>query len=155
MASQTGPSHAAPSHAKGGIIHGSGGVAHSQPGANVTDRNPLAALNPNAIFSKLEELADEWVEADSAASLYEETRKPLLARIALEHIEARGGSQARADAAALASEEYRNHVTTMVARRKSALRLKIRYENAKIWADHARSANANRRAELQLGGLAS
>lgn len=126
-----------------------------EAGDRVSDRNPLAALNPNAVFAKLCEIGEAYADADSAASMLEEVRKSVLARVALDHLEIHGGSYARAQDVALASEEYRRHVEAMVTARKVATRARVRWESAKVWADHARSQNANRRAELTMGGLAA
>lgn len=43
----------------------------------------------------------------------------------------------------------------MVAARKAATKARLRYDGGKVWADMARSQNANRRAELAMGHLAT
>ena len=121
----------------------------------MSERNPLRRLNPDEIYARLVALGDEWAEQDAAANLYDETRKPLLARLGAVHIARNpSASQARADAVALASPEYREHVEKWVEARKAALRARVRYESGKIWASHVQSANANKRAELAMGHLA-
>ena len=42
---------------------------------------PLSALNPDRLHARIVVLGETWAELDGAASLLEETRKTLLAKL--------------------------------------------------------------------------
>ena len=119
----------------------------------MSERNPLARLDPNTIHQKLVELGERWADEHAAASFLEETQKPLLARLTLERCVG-SKSRAQAETEALATPEYRQHITQMVEARRKANIARVRQQSAQVWADLLRSANANRRAEMAMGGMA-
>lgn len=90
-----------------------------------------------------------WADADAAASLLEETKKPRLSQIMQRHLEA-GSAANKAEALALASPEYGLHIHEMVTARQAANRAKVSWEGSKIMADLMRSAESTRRAEMGL-----
>ena len=115
----------------------------------MSDRNPLAGINPGEVFERLTSLGSEWADALAAASLLEETSKPLVAKLTIGFMEG-GVARVLAETEALASDEYRRHIERMVAARREANVARVRYQSAQVWAELLRSANANRRAELTM-----
>lgn len=118
----------------------------------MSERNPLANLDPRSIFDRLVMLGEEWADAHAAASFLEETQKPLLARLTLENMDG-STTRAQAEVEALAADEYNRHLDRMVAARRKANVARVRYQSAQVWAELLRSANANRRAEMQMAGM--
>ena len=89
----------------------------------------------------------EWADKDAAAAMLEETRKSVLANEINRHADLPFG---RAEALALASDAYKEHVAAMVEARRLANRAKVVYDGAKALMELARSAEATRRTEMGL-----
>ena len=89
----------------------------------------------------------EWVEADSAASLLEETKSANLSQMML-----RLGDMpvSRAEMIAKGSAEYKIFVGEMVRLRKEANRLKVDLEWIRMRFQEQMSAEANNRREMGL-----
>lgn len=104
-------------------------------------------MDAESIYSALIRAGEEWSDLDAAASLLEETRKSVLAKLMNECQAASIGAK---EMFALADEEYRKHVATMITARKVANRARVRYDSAKVLAELRRSEESTRRAELQL-----
>lgn len=105
------------------------------------------ALDPDRIYQNLIDAGDAWAEADAAASLLEETRKSVLAKIQLE---CDAASIAAKEMYALADPEYRKHVEGAVSARKAANKAKVKYDSAKVLAELRRTQESTRRAEMNL-----
>lgn len=119
----------------------------------MSDRNPFTGLDPNEIFNRLVELGEAWADANAAAALWEETQKSFLAQLTARASGGGGRSHAAAQNDALGSNEYQQHCRNMVLARRDANKARVRYDSAKMWAELLRSANANRRTEMALGGM--
>jgi hypothetical protein len=115
--------------------------------------NPFGGLDPNEIFERLVNLGDEWADAHAAAALYEETQKSMLAQLTIRASNGGSRSVAAATNDALGTDEYQKFCRNMVLARRDANKKRVRYDTAKMWAELLRSANANRRAEMALGGM--
>ena len=105
--------------------------------------------SPSEIASKLAEAGHEWADKEAAASLLEETRKSVRAQLACEYIEG-AGSAAKAELLAEADQRYTEHLTAMVEARKQANVARVNYDSGKIWTEMVRTAEATKRAELQM-----
>lgn len=104
-------------------------------------------MNIDEIYDRLVKAGDEWADQDSAATLLEETKKTVLAQL---KTMSKAGSDAARETEALASEGYRDHVTSMVAARKAANKAKVAYESRKTWVELWRTKAANERAEMTM-----
>ena len=104
-------------------------------------------INPNEIQEKLRLAGEEWAHADAKASLLEETKKTLKAKLMLK---ATGSSVAKCEIEAEASEEYETHIKGMVAAREEALIAKVCYDSLKTKAELMRTMESTRRAEMRL-----
>jgi len=104
-------------------------------------------MDAERIYEQVVKAGEEWSDLDAAASLLEETKKSVLAKLMNECAAA---SIAAKEMYALAEEEYKKHVAGMVQARKLANKAKVRYDSAKILAELRRSEESTRRAELQL-----
>lgn len=87
-----------------------------------------------------------WAEADAAASVLEETKGTLLAKLLKQHFSEPAW---KADALAKGDPAYEEHIKAMVDARRLATLAKVRYDGAKAMGEFARSAESTRRAELQ------
>ena len=103
-------------------------------------------FDPEAIYQKLNEAGEEWVDKDSAANLLEETKKTLLAELKQSFT----GSDVERERNALAAAEYKLHVKNMVVARREANRAKVRYDSMKVLAELRRTEASTRRAEMML-----
>lgn len=90
-----------------------------------------------------------WADADAAATLLEETKSTLLAKLLKEHFDQPAW---KAEALAKGDPRYEQHLSEMVTARKVATLAKVRYDGARMMGEFARSAESTRRAELQLAG---
>jgi len=100
-------------------------------------------MNPHDIHEKLVTLGEAWAEAQAAAELLEENKKPLLSQLSTESNES---SSSAKEMFALRHPDYKSHLEIMVRARKGANKAKVRYDSAKVWVDLLRTQNANERA---------
>lgn len=98
---------------------------------------------PVEIYEELVRLGLEWADANAAADLLEETKKPLISQLSTECEEK---SAVARENYALRHAEYEKHIRTMVATRKLANKAKVRFDSYKIYVDLLRTQNANERA---------
>jgi hypothetical protein len=91
--------------------------------------------------------AKDWVAADSAATLREETKSAFFSQLMLEHKDIPVN---RAEIAVKASQEWIEYVAEMVKTRKEANLLKVQLEYIKMQFYEWQSHNATRRAEMKL-----
>lgn len=91
--------------------------------------------------------AKEWVEADAAANLLEETKSAVLSQkmFALGDMPV-----SRAEMQVKASSEWFDHVESMVKARESANLLKVKMEWLRMRFNEWQSAEATKRAEMKL-----
>lgn len=104
-------------------------------------------FDPNKIYHQIVTAGDEWVDKESAAELLEETKKTVLARLA---IKAEAASVAGKEQEALANPAYELHVTRMVSAREEANRAKVRYDAVRVLAEMRRTQESTRRAEANI-----
>lgn len=92
--------------------------------------------------------AKRWVEAESAASLLEETKSAVLAQMM-----ARLGDMpvSKAEMQVKASPEWSDFVTRMVKAREAANLAKVKLEYIKMKYHEWQSEGATRRAEMRMG----
>jgi hypothetical protein len=102
------------------------------------------SIDPERAYDALVKAGEDWADADAAASLLEETRKSVMAKLVNE---AEGSISGR-EYKALADPEYRAHIAGMVTARKAANKARVRYDSAKVLAELRRSVESTRRAEM-------
>lgn len=91
--------------------------------------------------------AKEWVEADAAASLLEETKSAVLAQ----HMAAMGEMPvSKAEMAVKSTTQWHQYLSEMVEARKRANLLKVKLEWVRMKFMEWNSENATRRAEMKL-----
>ena len=91
--------------------------------------------------------AKEWVEADAAASLLEETKSAVLSQ----RMAALGDmAVSKAEMTVKASDEWEDHITKMVGARKQANLLKVKMEWLRMKFSEHQSIEATKRAEMKL-----
>ena len=92
-------------------------------------------------------VSKQWVDADAAASILEDTKSAVMAEriMALE-----GMAYNKAEASVKASPEWRRHVESVVNARRAANRLKVQLEYLRMKFQEWSSENANKRAEMRL-----
>jgi len=92
-------------------------------------------------------IAKKWVEADSAANILEETKSAVLSK----RMTALGDMPvSKAEMTVKASQEWTDHITTMVQAREKALLLKVQLEYIRMQFSEWQSAEATKRAEMRL-----
>lgn len=104
-------------------------------------------MDSEQIYAEIVKAGEAWADAEAAASLLEETRKSILAKLQLE---GQGTTVAAKEMYALADPEFRKHVDGMVNARRAANKARVRYDSAKILAELRRSEESTRRAEMTL-----
>lgn len=92
-------------------------------------------------------IAEAWVDADSAASLLEETKSAVLNRMM---IATKEKAVNRAEMIVKGSDEWRDHVTNIVEARKRASLLRVQMEYIRMKFNEWQSHEATRRAEMKL-----
>lgn len=104
-------------------------------------------IDSEQIYDALVKAGEDWADQDAAASLLEETRKSVLARLMME---CPAPSSTAKEMYALADVEYKKHVEGMVGARKVANKARVRYDSARVLAELRRSEESTRRAEMTL-----
>jgi hypothetical protein len=92
-------------------------------------------------------IAKQWVEAESAANLLEDTKSAVLARMMAEYGDIPVN---RAETNVKSSDEWLDHVTKIIKSREKALLLKVQLEYIRMKFNEWQSAEATRRAEMKL-----
>lgn len=92
-------------------------------------------------------VAEQWVDAEAAANILEETKSALLAK---KVVELGNIPVSRAEMIVKASEDWHNFLTSMVEARNKATRLKISLEYIRMQFHEWQSLEATRRAEMKL-----
>ena len=110
------------------------------------------ALSSNEpISEQFRVVAKEWVDADEAASLLEETKTIVFSEMVGKLISSDLKLAVnRAELLAKSSDEYKEFVTTMVKTRSKANLLKVKLEYLRMKFSEAQSADATKRAEMRL-----
>lgn len=91
--------------------------------------------------------AKEWVEADAAANLLEETKSAVLSQ----HMAAMGDMPvSKAELAVKSTANWHTYLSEMVEARKRANLLKVKMEWLRMRFMEWNSENATRRAEMKL-----
>jgi hypothetical protein len=92
-------------------------------------------------------IAKKWCDADGAASLLEESKSAVLAKM----MAAQGDMPvSRAEMNVKASPEWADYISKMVKAREQAALLKVQLEYIRIKFAEWQSEAANRRAEMKL-----
>jgi hypothetical protein len=92
-------------------------------------------------------IAKKWVDADSAASMLEETKSSVLAQM----MAGQGDMPvSRAEMNVKASGEWREYVKSMVEAREKASLLKVQLEYIRMRFHEWQSHEATKRAEMKL-----
>lgn len=104
-------------------------------------------LDSDRVYDALIKSGDDWSDKDAAASLLEETKKTLLAKL---KNEADGKSDASKETLALCHPDYAEHIGLMVEARRVANKARVRYDANKTLAEMRRSEESTRRAEMTL-----
>lgn len=96
-------------------------------------------------------VARQWVHADEAASLMEETKSAVFAemtsKLLIENITM---AVNRAETITRSSSEWKEYVTTMVQLRSKANLLKVQLEYIRMKFSEMQSHEATKRAEMKL-----
>lgn len=92
-------------------------------------------------------VAKQWVEADAAADLLEESKSAFLAQLMTKEGDL---PVSRAEMNVKASEEWTGYIKRMVEARQRANLLKVKLEFLRMKFSEWNSEAANRRAEMKL-----
>jgi hypothetical protein len=92
-------------------------------------------------------VAKQWVDADAAATLLEDTKSAVLAERMQAHADLPVN---RAEQIVKSSAEWRDHVEKMVNARKAANRLKVQMEYLRMKFSEWQSHEATKRTEARL-----
>jgi hypothetical protein len=93
--------------------------------------------------------AMDWVDAEAAASMLEDTKSSVLAEMMMPHLED-GCAINRAEQQVKASPEWKTHVRSITEARKAANRCKVTLEYLKMRFQEWQSHEANNRLEAKL-----
>lgn len=106
----------------------------------------MSDFDPEAIYRRLNDAGDEWVDKNAAAEMLEETKKTVIAEI----MNGLSGPASERERIALADPIYRLHLTNMVTARKEANRSRVRYDSVRVLAEMRRTQESTRRAEANI-----
>jgi len=105
-------------------------------------------MDPNLPLSEQFRLvAKRWVEADSAATLLEESKSAILAKLMADQGDM---PVSRAEMNVKASEQWQDYIKDMVEAREKASLLKVQLEYIRMKFSEWQSYEATKRAEMKL-----
>jgi hypothetical protein len=105
-------------------------------------------MDPNLPLSEQFRLvAKRWVEADSAATLLEESKSAYLAKLMADQGDM---PVSRAEMNVKASEQWQDYIRAMVKAREQASLLKVQLEYIRMKFSEWQSYEATKRAEMKL-----
>jgi hypothetical protein len=105
-------------------------------------------LNANLPWSEqYRVVAKQWVDADSAATLLEDTKSAVLAERMQAHADV---AVNRAEQLVKSSPEWRDHIEKMVSARRAANLLKVQLEYLRMKFSEWQSHEATKRTEARL-----
>ena len=109
----------------------------------------MSKINDNEIplSEQYRIIAKKWVDANSAASILEETKSAVLARKMLELGDM---PVSKAEMNVKASDDWREFITGMVKAREKAALLKVQLEYIRMKFSEWQSLEATKRAEMKL-----
>ena len=110
-------------------------------------------FDPQRLTEEVIRIGEEWADQDAAASILEETKKTLLAKLATEYIDLSAPKTMSATAAemrALSDPRYEAHLQMMVQSRQEANRLRVRYDMGRMKLELMRSLQATMRNEMRM-----
>lgn len=108
----------------------------------------MTSLSDNQPLSEqFRVVAKKWVDADSAASLLEESKSSFLAKKMAAHGDM---PVSRAEMMVKASQEWSDYISAMVEAREKAALLKVQLEYIRMQFSEWQSHAATRRAEMKL-----
>lgn len=105
------------------------------------------SFDPDKTFAALVKSGEDWADANAAADILEETKKSVLAKLMLE---SGGKTNAEKEMLALADAKYSEFVQGMVNARRTANKLRVRYDSAKTLSELRRSQESTKRAEMSI-----
>lgn len=121
---------------------------------NMQDWSAIAQqFDPRRLTEEVIRIGEEWADQDAAASILEETKKTLLAKLATEYIDLSAPKAMSATAAemrALSDPRYEAHIQMMVQSRQEANRLRVRYDMGRMKLELMRSLQATIRNEMRM-----
>lgn len=106
-------------------------------------------FDPYNLAEQLLKHGSDWADKNAAADLLEETRKTLRSQISMKYLPD-VGSVAKAEMLAESTQEYIDHIKSMVEARKNSNRARVQYDTDKAFVDLVRSAESSRRQEMQI-----
>lgn len=111
----------------------------------MSDSLPLK--DPARLAASIVSRGEIWVDCNAAASVLEETKGTLLAKLLKEHFDQPAW---KAEALAKSDPRYEEHIKAMVDARRLADLAKVKFDGAKTMGEFIRSAESTRRAEMQM-----
>ena len=109
-----------------------------------------APFNPDEIFAKVSAAGDRWADAKAAYEALDDNTKSVLADITSSFLDGTKCSRAEAEMRALSSGDYKTHLASVSRARKEWLKAQVAYDSLKMLAEHRRSQESTRRAEMRL-----
>lgn len=106
-------------------------------------------VDPGALTERLVKAGETWADLNAAAAALEETKDAILSAILAEHFDQ---PEWKAKALARKDDRYTEHVGKMIKARQAANKARVRFDSGKAYVDLMRSAEASRRAEMNMGG---
>lgn len=106
-------------------------------------------FDPATLARTMFEHGRDWAEANCGADLLEETRRTLRSQIALRFLPD-AGSVSKAEMHAEATQEYIDHIKSMVEARKIANIARAQFDADRAFIDLVRSQESSRRAEMSM-----
>lgn len=106
-------------------------------------------FDPAKLASDLLKHGHEWADKKAAAELLAETKGSILSQIALKFL-ADGCAVNKAEMMAEATQEYQDHVKSMVLAKKEAIKAEVQYNADRTYIDLVRSQESTKRAEMNI-----
>jgi len=106
-------------------------------------------FNPMEIFREVISAGEEWADLKSAYEAYEDNNKSVLADLTSGFMLS-SKSRAEAEMYALASEQYKAHLSAKQEARRAYLQAQVKYDSLRLLAELKRTQESTRRTEMRM-----
>jgi hypothetical protein len=106
-------------------------------------------LNAEQIYHEVSTAGEDWADKKAAYEALDDNTKSVLAEITGRYMDGKT-AKGSAEAFALASKDYRDHLADVAKARHAFLRAQVKYDSIKMLAELRRTQESTRRAEMRL-----
>jgi len=111
----------------------------------------MTEINPESVYRQHLETGQDWAEKQAAYQLLDDVTKSIKSAEMMAAKQAESCAMNEAEAIALSSSAYRDHLQSVAEARTAALKAKVRFDSIKVLWEARRTLEASERAAMRAG----